>query len=92
MASIGRKAMDAEYLRTHIGGGWHRLYDGGHSLVGSWKAVSEALMTACGAGLPCGEALGAECSEIPAVQPVAAIVKHARTAAPARLRRRVMSL
>ena len=35
--------MDAEYLRTHIGGGWHRLYDGGHSLVGSWRAVSEAL-------------------------------------------------
>jgi hypothetical protein len=57
-----------------------------------WKAVSVALVTACGAGLPCGEALGAECSEIPAVQPVAAIVKHARTAAPARLRRRVMFL
>ena len=37
------KAMDAEYLRTHIGGGWHRLYDGGHSLVGSWKAVSSSL-------------------------------------------------
>lgn len=34
--------MDAEYLRTHIGGGWHRLYDGGHSLVGSWKAVTES--------------------------------------------------
>jgi len=34
------RAMDAEYLRTHIGGGWHRIYDGGHSLVGSWKAVS----------------------------------------------------
>src|SRR5262245_24082865 len=37
------KAMDADYLRTHIGGGWHRLYDGGHSLVGSWKAVSSSL-------------------------------------------------
>jgi hypothetical protein len=35
--------MDAEYLRTHIGGGWHRLYDGGHSLAGSWKAVSSSL-------------------------------------------------
>src|SRR5215831_12727906 len=43
IATVGSKAMDAEYLRTHIGGGWHRLYDGGHSLVGSWKAVSEAL-------------------------------------------------
>lgn len=39
----GSKAMDAEYLRTHIGGGWHRLYDGGHSLAGSWQAVTEAL-------------------------------------------------
>ena len=43
VASIGSKAMDAEYNRTHIGGGWHRIYDGSHSLVGSWKAVSEAL-------------------------------------------------
>ena len=39
----GSKAMDAEYLHTHIGGGWHRLYDGGHSLAGSWKVVTEAL-------------------------------------------------
>src|SRR6476660_1812948 len=37
------EAMDAEYLQTHIGGGWHRLYDGGHSLAGSWDAVREAL-------------------------------------------------
>ena len=43
IATVGSKAMDAEYLRTHIGGGWHRLYDGGHSLVGSWKAVGDAL-------------------------------------------------
>lgn len=35
--------MDAEYLRTNIGGGWHRLYDGGHSLLGSWSAVSSSL-------------------------------------------------
>lgn len=41
-ATVGSRAMDAEYLRTHIGGGWHRLYDGGHSLAGSWKAVSES--------------------------------------------------
>jgi hypothetical protein len=39
----GSKAMDAEYLRTHIGGGWHRLYDGGHTIAGSWKAVTTAL-------------------------------------------------
>jgi hypothetical protein len=42
-ATIASKAMDAEYLRTHVGGGWHRLYDGGHSLAGSWKAVSASL-------------------------------------------------
>lgn len=42
-ATIASKAMDAEYLRSHIGGGWHRLYDGGHSLMGSWKAVSSSL-------------------------------------------------
>jgi hypothetical protein len=42
-ATLASKAMDAEYLRTHIGGGWHRLYDGGHSLVGSWKAISESM-------------------------------------------------
>lgn len=42
-ATIASKAMDAEYLRTHIGGGWHRLYDGGHGLVGSWKVVSDSL-------------------------------------------------
>jgi hypothetical protein len=43
VSTVGSRAMDSEYLRTHIGGGWHRLYDGGHSLAGSWKAVSEAL-------------------------------------------------
>jgi hypothetical protein len=42
-ATVASKAMDAEYLRTHIGGGWHRLYDSGHSLAGSWKAVSSSL-------------------------------------------------
>jgi hypothetical protein len=41
--TAGSRAMDAEYARTHIGGGWHRLYDGGHSLAGSWKAVGETL-------------------------------------------------
>jgi hypothetical protein len=42
-ATLASKAMDAEYLRTHIGGSWHRLYDGGHSIAGSWKAISESL-------------------------------------------------
>lgn len=43
VSTIASRAMDAEYLRTHIGGGWHRIYDGGHSLIGSWIAVREAL-------------------------------------------------
>lgn len=43
IATVGSKAMDSEYLRTHIGGGWHRLYDGGHTLAGSWNAVHAAL-------------------------------------------------
>jgi hypothetical protein len=42
-ATLASRAMDAEYLRTYIGGGWHRLYDGGHSLAGSWKAVSTSV-------------------------------------------------
>jgi hypothetical protein len=42
-STVGSRAMDYEYLRTHIGGSWHRLYDGGHSVAGSWKAVSETL-------------------------------------------------
>jgi hypothetical protein len=41
--TIASKAMDAEYLRSHIGGSWHRLYDGGHTLAGSWKAVAQTL-------------------------------------------------
>jgi len=31
------KAMDIEYLRTRIGGGNHRLFDGGHTLSGAWE-------------------------------------------------------
>ena len=34
--------MDAAYNATRIGGGDHRLYDGGHSLVGSFQAAREA--------------------------------------------------
>jgi hypothetical protein len=44
-ATIYDKALDAEYLRTHIGGGSHRLFDGGHDLVGAWTAVREASET-----------------------------------------------
>ena len=33
------KAMDANYLATHIGGGMHRMFDGGHTLWGATKAA-----------------------------------------------------
>ena len=33
------KAMDAVYNNTHIGGGNHRLFDGGHTILGAWKSV-----------------------------------------------------
>ena len=36
------KAMDAEYLRTHIGGANHRMFDGGHDLISAWKRVRDA--------------------------------------------------
>lgn len=42
-ATVYSKAIDAEYLRTHIGGGWHRLFDGGHDLLGAWRAVRDAV-------------------------------------------------
>lgn len=41
-ATIYDKAMDAEYLRTFIGGGNHRIFDGGHTIAGAWKAVRGA--------------------------------------------------
>lgn len=39
------KAMDAEYLKTHIGGGNHRLFDGGHDPINSWEKVANASST-----------------------------------------------
>lgn len=38
-ATVYDKAMDAEYLATHLGGGLHRLFDGGHTLAGAAKAA-----------------------------------------------------
>ena len=34
--TIYDKAMDANYLATHVGGSYHRLFDGGHTI---WDAV-----------------------------------------------------
>ncbi|PUU90836.1 hypothetical protein, partial [Halanaerobium sp.] len=41
-ANIYDKALDAEYLRTHIGGPNHRMFDGGHDIAGAWEAVKNA--------------------------------------------------
>jgi len=37
------KALDSEYLRTHIGGGNHRMFDGGHDLISAWQKSKDAL-------------------------------------------------
>jgi len=41
-ASIYDRAMDSNYIATHIGGAYHRLFDGRHDLVSAWKACREA--------------------------------------------------
>ena len=38
------RAMDAKYIADHLGGSYHRLFDGGHDVIGAWKltgSVSE---------------------------------------------------
>ncbi len=37
------KAMDAVYAAKSIGGGNHRMFDGGHTLSGAWDAVQKAI-------------------------------------------------
>ena len=41
-SSIYDKAMDENYNDTNIGGGDHRLFDGGHDLKGAWEACRDA--------------------------------------------------
>ena len=41
-ATIYDRAMDAEYIRTHLGGGNHRLFDGGHTIAGAFNATRGA--------------------------------------------------
>ena len=36
--TIYDKAMDAEFIATHIGGAQHRLFDGGHTIIGAFRA------------------------------------------------------
>ena len=40
--TIYDRAMDATYNATRIGGGDHRMYDGGHSIVGAFQAAGNA--------------------------------------------------
>jgi hypothetical protein len=42
-ASVYDKALDANYLKTHIGGGNHRMFDGGHSPLNAFDAARDAL-------------------------------------------------
>ncbi len=45
-ASVYDKALDARYLdpllQADMGGGYHRLFDGGHTIAGAVRAVNEA--------------------------------------------------
>ena len=40
--TIYDRAMDATYNATHIGGGLHRMFDGGHTIPGAFEAVRNA--------------------------------------------------
>ena len=40
--TIYDKAMDAGYIATHIGGAQHRLFDGGHTVIGAFRAGHSA--------------------------------------------------
>lgn len=40
--SIYDRAMDARYLSDHVGGAQHRLFDGGHDVIGAWERVAGA--------------------------------------------------
>ena len=41
-ASAYDKALDMQYLKTHIGGGNHRMFDGGHDLFNAWDRAKDA--------------------------------------------------
>ena len=40
--TIYDRAMDATYNATHIGGGFHRMFDGSHTIPGAFEAVRNA--------------------------------------------------
>jgi hypothetical protein len=35
--------MDSEYIKTKVGGGNHRMFDGGHDVIGAWEKIKDAL-------------------------------------------------
>ena len=41
-ATIYDKAMDARYLETYRGGANHRMFDGGHTIIGAFRAIRDA--------------------------------------------------
>ena len=41
-ATIFDKAMDAVFIETGVGGSYHRLFDGGHTIFGAFKASHNA--------------------------------------------------
>ena len=41
-ATIYDKAMDAQFIATNIGGNQHRLFDGGHTIIGAFRAGHSA--------------------------------------------------
>lgn len=41
------KAMDSDYLSSSIGGGNHRLFDGGHTLSGAWGKIDDMCADKC---------------------------------------------
>ena len=41
-ATMYDKAMDMEYLKAHMGGGNHRIFDDGHTISGAWDKVTNA--------------------------------------------------
>lgn len=40
--TIYDRAMDTNYITARIGGGNHRLFDGGHSIAGAFQAARNA--------------------------------------------------
>lgn len=41
-ATVYDKILDQNYIDTHIGGGNHRMFDGGHDIVNAWVKINNA--------------------------------------------------